>query len=129
MTLLNRAINIAQLEYNARFNEGQGRLMEANEQKYYLKEIHGNQAVNNALARAYKIVHLKNEQRARRINKRVQTAISRFIKAPHKSRLARVHAELNALRFVPVNTFKVRRGRSPSPLRSPSSVKKARRYS
>ena len=128
-TLLQQAVNIAQLQYNARFNEGQGRLMEANENVYYLKQVFGNQVVNNAMTRARQIVHLKNVQRARRVNRRVKTAIAKFIKAPHRSRLARVHSELNALRYVPVNTFKVRRGRSPSPLRSPSAVKKARRYS
>ena len=117
MTLYSDALAIVRRQLNARNNAGQQRIMNINNTINVLKARHGNQAVNQALANA-----------RRRVNARVQNAVRRFTKGPHKARTAAMHAELNALRFVPVNTFRVKRGRSPSPVRAASTVKKARAY-
>ena len=109
--------NIARRRRNARSNEGQQRIMNINNNIDLLKALYGNREVNRALASVQK-----------RVNDQVRKAVNRFAKGPHKARTAAMHAELNALRFVPVNTFRVKRGRSPSPIRKPSTVKKARAY-
>ena len=50
---LNRnALKIARLKYNARFNEGQGRLVQARNLANNLREKYGANAANNALRRA-----------------------------------------------------------------------------
>jgi hypothetical protein len=50
---LNRnALRIARLNYNARFNEGQGRLVEARNLANNLRMQYGENAANNALRRA-----------------------------------------------------------------------------
>jgi hypothetical protein len=137
------AINIARREYNARNNEGQGRVMEINNNTQNLKSIYGNANVNNALTRARRILKKTRERqkRARQVratgNRRSarQAALSRV---SNKLAAARARAgravmagalrELNNLRWVPVANFRVKRGRSPSPLRSAKRVKNARGY-
>lgn len=54
---LNRnALKIAQLNYNARHNEGQGRLVEARNMTINLRTQYGKEAANNAIRRARKSV-------------------------------------------------------------------------
>jgi hypothetical protein len=135
MSLANRAMNIARLEFNARFNNGQRRITNAMNMALMLKNNYGNNAVNNALVKARSIVRKTHRRQQQRVNNVVRTAATRFINARGAAReragralMRGVVRELNNLRYVPINTFRVKRGRSPSPLRSPSAVKKARRY-
>lgn len=133
------ALNIARLEYNARFNEGQGRQMNAFHAYESMKGRYGNAVTNNAMNRARRVVRQTHErqerERARRVNNVVKTAARRFINARGAAReragkalMRNVVKELKNLRFVPINTFRVKRGRSPSPLRNTASVLKAVRY-
>lgn len=129
------ALHIAQLEYNARFNEGQGRQMNAFNAYQAMKGRYGNAVTNNAMNRARRVVRQTNERRARRVNNLVKTATRRFMNSrgvarerAGKALMRNVVQELKNLRFVPINTFRVKRGRSPSPLRNTASVLKAVRY-
>ena len=59
---LNRnALRIARLNYNARYNEGQGRLVEARNLANNLRMQYGENAANNALRRARNAVRRANE--------------------------------------------------------------------
>jgi hypothetical protein len=134
-SLARRALNIAQLEFNARFNDGQGRHVNAVNAANLLRALYGNAVANNALRRARGVIRKTNQRKIKRVNNIVRTAAQRFLNARGRAReragralMAPVLAELNALRWVPVNNFRVKRGRSPSPLRSPQQVRKARRY-
>ena len=144
-SLASRAINIARLEFNARLNEGQGRLVEAQNMERNLKNNYGNAAANNALARARRVIRQTHarQERARQVrqgranNERVNARriIQRVLDKYHQARartgqalMAPVLRELNNLRWVPVANFKVKRGRSPSPVRSARRVKTARGY-
>lgn len=142
-SLAEGAINIARLEYNARNNYGQGRLMTIHNNTEYLKAMYGNANVNNALVRARRILQKTRERQDRA--RRVRTAGNRrnaqraaLAHASNKFAAARARAgralmagvlrELNNLRWVPVANFRVKRGRSPSPVRSAMRVKTARGY-
>lgn len=134
-SLASRALKIARLEFNSRFNEGQGRLMNAANMANYLRLEHGNANANNALRRARLNIAAENKRKEKRVNNLVKNAAKRFINAGGRARaraakslLAPVVSELKNLKWVPIESFRVKRGRSPSPLRSPRKVLNAVHY-
>lgn len=134
-TLMTRARQVARLEFNSRFNEGQGRVMEAANMANYLRYEHGNANANNALRRARLNIAAENKRKEQRVNNLVKNAAKRFINAGGRARaraarslMAPVVSELKNLKWVPTKSFRVKRGRSPSPLRSPRKALNAVRY-
>jgi hypothetical protein len=138
-SLVENALNIAREEIASRNNEGQWRLVEINNKIRNLKNVHGNANVNNALERARSVArktHARRQARAtgnRRNAQRAALAHASNKFAAARARTARalmagVLRELNNLRWVPVANFWVKRGRSPSPLRSARRVRTARGY-
>lgn len=144
---MNNALAIAQLEFNARNNAGQGRMAEARNMEQVLRILIGNNAqVNAALARARRIVHQTHERQERARQARSvrsnqaranaqRAALRRVLNKREAARaraaralMAPVLRELNNLRWVPVANFRVKRGRSPSPVRSAKRVRTARAY-
>jgi hypothetical protein len=136
---MENALNIAREEIASRNNEGQWRLVEINNKIRNLKNVHGNANVNNALERARSVArktHARRQARATGNRRNAQRAA--LARASNKFAAARarrgqalmagVLRELNNLRWVPVANFRVKRGRSPSPLRSARRVKTARGY-
>jgi hypothetical protein len=138
-SLIENALNIAREEIASRNNEGQWRLVQINNKIRNLKNVHGNANVNNALARARSVArktHARRQARATGNRRNAQRAAlahasNKFAAArarTGRALMAGVLRELNNLRWVPVSNFRVKRGRSPSPLRSARRVKTARGY-
>jgi len=138
-SLIENALNIAREEIASRNNEGQWRLVQINNKIRNLKNVHGNANVNNALARARSVArktHARRQARATGNRRNAQRAAlahasNKFAAArarTGRALMAGVLRELNNLRWVPVANFRVKRGRSPSPLRSARRVKTARGY-
>jgi hypothetical protein len=138
-SLVENALNIAREEIASRNNEGQWRLVEINNKIRNLKNVHGNANVNNALERARSVArktHARRQARATGNRRNAQRAAlahasNKFAAArarTGRALMAGVLRELNNLRWVPVANFRVKRGRSPSPLRSARRVKTARGY-
>jgi hypothetical protein len=136
---MENALNIAREEIASRNNEGQWRLVEINNKIRNLKNVYGNANVKNALERARSVArktHARRQARATGNRRNAQRAA--LARASNKFAAARarrgqalmagVLRELNNLRWVPVANFRVKRGRSPSPLRSARRVKTARGY-
>lgn len=138
-SLIENALNIAREEIASRNNEGQGRLIQINNKIRNLKNVYGNANVNNALTRARSVArktHARRQARAT-VNRRnaqraaLAHASNKFAAARARrgrALMAGVLRELNNLRWVPVANFRVKRGRSPSPVRSAMRVKTARGY-
>jgi hypothetical protein len=134
-TLATRARQIARLEFNSRHNEGQGRLMEAANMANYLRSEFGNANANNALRRARLNIAAEKKRKDQRVNNLVKNAAKRFMNAHGRARaraakslIAPVVRELENLKWVPTKSFRVKRGRSPSPLRSPRNMLNAVHY-
>ena len=138
-SLIENALNIAREEIASRNNEGQWRLVQINNKIRNLKNMYGNANVNNALTRARSVArktHARRQARATGNRRNAQRAA--LAHASNKFAAARARAgralmagvlrELNNLRWVPVANFRVKRGRSPSPVRSAMRVKTARGY-
>lgn len=138
-SLIENALNIAREEIASRNNEGQWRLVQINNKIRNLKNVYGNANVNNALTRARSVArktHARRQARATGNRRNAQRAA--LAHASNKFAAARARAgralmagvlrELNNLRWVPVANFRVKRGRSPSPVRSAMRVKTARGY-
>jgi len=142
-SLMENALNVAREEIAAGGNSGQGRLTLINNMIRNMKIMHPNANVNNALERARSVArktHARQERarQARATGNRRNAQISALRRASNKFAAARARTgralmagvlrELNNLRWVPVANFRVKRGRSPSPLRSARRVKTARGY-
>ncbi len=138
-SLMENALNIAREEIAAGSNSGQGRLTLINNMIRNMKIMHPNANVNNALERARSVArktHARRQARATGNRRNAQRAAlahasNKFAAARARrgqALMAGVLRELNNLRWVPVANFRVKRGRSPSPLRSARRVRTARGY-
>jgi hypothetical protein len=136
---MENALNIAREEIAAGSNSGQGRLTLINNMIRNMKIMHPNANVNNALERARSVArktHARRQARATGNRRNAQRAAlahasNKFAAARARrgqALMAGVLRELNNLRWVPVANFRVKRGRSPSPLRSARRVRTARGY-
>ena len=136
---MENALNVAREEIAAGSNSGQGRLTLINNMIRNMKIMHPNANVNNALERARSVARKTHARRqARATGNRRNAQISALRRASNKFAAARARTgralmagvlrELNNLRWVPVANFRVKRGRSPSPLRSARRVRTARGY-
>ena len=88
---VNQIINLARQSHNARFNQGQGRLMNINNNLTVIKRLHGAAAVNKVFNLASR--YIKNH----RINRKVRTAAHRFKMGP------RIKAARPTLNYLPPN--------------------------